>query len=140
MAIQWRFTASDGQIFRLASCPTESVRLLLTYDPQAGWEVDQDGAERLNGFGLPAALADNICSAGSNILSPLAQVRHYGVTINHDNRLQGCEIQAVTADGASAGRFVCRFGVLLAADAQAHAAFPDLPLAPSGEVAAVGAE
>jgi hypothetical protein len=57
----------------------------------------------------------------------------------HDNGLEGCELALQTAQGANAGHFVWRFGVLLAADRPAHTLLPSLPLAPASELAAVGA-
>jgi hypothetical protein len=51
--------------------------------------------------------------------------------------VEGCELGAAI-NGVDGGRYVWRFGVLLAADAQAHRILPALPLASPAEIAAVG--
>lgn len=48
-------------------------------------------------------------------------------------RPEGCVLVIVGADGTVRGRFVWRFGALLAADRAGHALLPQLPLVPAGE-------
>ena len=104
---------------------------------------------------MSGALAQATCEVGVNLLStvtshPLstvAQQPEYQVATVHNNGIGGCALQltrtggtGVTGtDGANAGSFLWRFGVLLAADAEAHALLPYLPLAPPSELSAVDA-
>jgi hypothetical protein len=55
----------------------------------------------------------------------------------HDRGVEGCELGA-TINRVDGGSYVWRFGVLLAADAQAHSILPALPRASPAEIAAVG--
>jgi hypothetical protein len=43
-----------------------------------------------------------------------------------------------TSSSKEYGHYIWRWGVLLAADAQAHTLFPSLPIAPQSEITAVG--
>jgi len=155
MTVEWQFTAINRQAAHSTVYPFYlPALLLLTYDPQAGWQVDQSGTEQVNGFGLPGALALATCELGSSLLSTFTnpqltanQQPEYQVATVHNNGIDGCELQltrtggtGVTGtDGANTGSFVWRFGVLLAADAEAHALLPYLPLAPPSELSAVDA-
>jgi hypothetical protein len=113
--------------------------VLLSYDPLQGWSVDQRGTEQSAGFGLPEALTQDACDVDVAVLRSAAQQHGYTILSPlSDNRLEGCEFGVQTAQGANAGHFVWRFGVLLAADGPAHALLPDIPLAPVSEVAAAG--
>jgi hypothetical protein len=142
ITVRWQFSSSTEAL--VTSTPWSAQlpnSLLLTYDAQQGWSVDQRGSQKLAGFDLPAALAQTICNLDDiSVLSTAAQ-QYDDVLLPalHDHRLQGCELGLQTGLGANAGRFVWRFGVLLAEDEQAHALLPALPLAPASEEAAVGA-
>ncbi len=141
VSIHWRFSSRSGVVADSASWPSQlPVSLLLAYDAQQGWTVDQRGMQQLAGFDLSAALAQTACNVDIGELSSAAQQQ--GDTILsavHDNRIEGCEFALQTAQGTNAGHFVWRFGVLLAADGPAHTLLPALPLAPASELAAVGA-
>jgi len=141
VTVRWQFSSSAGLVARSAPLPTEQpMPLLLTYDAQQGWTLDQAATQHLAGLELPAALARTVCSAVKTVLNPVAQQQGaIFLTPLHDNGLQGCELGLQTPQGANAGRFVWRFGVLLAADGPAHALLPALPVAPASELAAVGA-
>lgn len=54
----------------------------------------------------------------------------------HDQGVENCELGAAI-NGVNAGRYIWRFGVLLAADAQAHNMMPALSRASRAEIAAV---
>jgi hypothetical protein len=147
---QWQFTPlSGGQALRSAlSPPSWFLRLVLTADSVNGWDVDQQRTEQLNGFGLPFALPATVCRAGADVLSTRVtpnpppgppSPQQYSPSVVSDHGLAGCELRLTNASGASGGSFIWRFGVLLAADAQAQALMPDLPLAPPSALAAVGA-
>jgi hypothetical protein len=145
---RWQFHSSAGA--EVATSPPWSaqlpVSLLLTYDTQRGWIVDQRKTQQLAGFDLAAAHTQSVCDGGVMGLLTAAHLSQQGVlapavAVLHDNRLEGCELELQTTQGVAAtpvGHFVWRFGVLLAADGPAHAVLPALPLAPAGEVAAVG--
>jgi hypothetical protein len=140
VTIRWQFRSSSGVV--ASSAPWSAwlpESLPLTYDAQQGWTVDQDGTEQLAGFGLPLALVQTACYGDIGVLSRAAQRQGDTVlTPVSQNPLEGCEFGLQTAQGANAGHFVWRFGVLLAADGPAHALLPALPLAPASELAAVG--
>jgi hypothetical protein len=143
VSIRWQFRSSAGE--EVAISPPWSdelpVSLLLTYNVQQGWTVDQRGTKEQAGFDLTTALAQSVCDGGATALITAAHLQPGDTSplVLHDNRLEGCELGLQTAQGANAGHFVWRFGVLLAADAPAHALLPDLPLAPPSEHSAVGA-
>jgi hypothetical protein len=142
MTLAWQFTASDGHIYRAAPYSAgHAPRLVLTYDAQNGWRVDQASTEQLNGFGLPDALTLALSGTLPDLLSQVILQRGYSVTVNTiaDHGIEGAELQLQTLDGTHLGTFVWRFGVLLAADAPAHALLPDLPPVPPSELSAVGA-
>jgi hypothetical protein len=144
-SLQWRFTGSSGEAFTSAVYPaTPQVPLALLYDGAGGWQVSQDATQAINGFSLSAGLAASICDTGAQELGPLVPQSN-NLVPQSDNIVQvryhdieGCVLQAQAPDGSSQGSFVWRFGVLLAADAQAHRLAPSLPAAPPAEVAAVG--
>jgi hypothetical protein len=153
--VEWDFTVNNSHVVHstVYSYYLPSS-LLLTYDPQTEWQVDLSNTEQVNGFGLSGALALATCELGASLLSTLtnpllttAQQPEYQVATVDNNGIGGCTLQltrtggtGVTGtDGTNAGSFVWRFGVLLAADAEAHALLPYLPLAPSSELAAVDA-
>jgi hypothetical protein len=54
----------------------------------------------------------------------------------YDRGAEGCEL-VLKEQSVEQGRFLWRFGVVLAADAQAHATYPELPVAPPEEIAAI---
>lgn len=132
---------SSGVVADSASWDTQlPASLLLAYDAQQGWTVDQRGSPQLAGFDLAAGLAQTVCNVDVSELSTAAQQQ--GDTLLsavHDSRVEGCEFALQTAQGTNVGHFIWRFGVLLAVDGPAHALLPALPVAPPIELAAVGA-
>jgi hypothetical protein len=140
VTLQWQFTSSDGHVYH--SAPNQAgnpIRLVLTYDAHVGWIVDQQGTEQLNGFGLPAAVMLAPYGTVPTLLSNVAFQHGYGISSLYDHGIEGSDLQLQTTDGRTLGSFVWRFGVLLAADAPAHALLPDLPLAPPSELSAASA-
>ena len=145
VSVEWQFTSNDGHVTYTTAYPSYLPKvLLLTYDPQAGWQVDQADTELIDGFALPNALEFAMCAAGANTLSTVAEPTaveppQYQINTVNEQGIEGCVFQLATANGTSAGNFIWRFGVLLAANSQAHARLPYLPLAPPGELSAVDA-
>jgi hypothetical protein len=139
--LHWQFTSRSSVVADSASWDTQlPASLLLAYDAQQGWTVDQRGSQQLAGFDLAAGLAQTVCNVDVSELSTAAQQQ--GDTLLsavHDSRVEGCEFALQTAQGTNAGHFIWRFGVLLAVDGPAHALLPALPVAPASELAAVGA-
>jgi hypothetical protein len=145
VAVRWQFSSGAGVVARSAPLPTLlPMPLLLRYDAQAGWIVDEATLTQLQGYELPAALAQTVCSTIDDVPS-VAALQQQGFALARppdlppSRGLEGCELQLQTPQGAPAGRFVWRFGVLLAADAQTRLLLPGIPLAPASELAAVGA-
>ncbi len=155
LRVEWHFKANNSHVAHSTVYSTYLPgSLLLTYDPQIEWHVDLYNTEQVNGFRLSGALALATCELGVNLLSTVtnprstvAQQPEYQVATILNDGIGGCALQltrtggtGVTGtDGINAGSFVWRFGVLLAADAEAHDLLPYLPLAPSNELAAMDA-
>jgi hypothetical protein len=154
VSTQWQFTPlAGGQTLRSAPySPASYPRLLLSYDPIRGWSVDQQSTEQLNGYSLPIALQATDCPTGTSYLESraLAAVGFQepldtfvqpplSASIVADHQGAGCTLQLVDTNNAPRGLYVWGFGVLLAADAQAHALLPELPAAPPSEIAVTSA-
>jgi hypothetical protein len=127
-ALRWQISDAAGATHADVSIPSTSiVGMLLVEDAAMGWQMVQVTA-------IIGSVRDTVCQAGVAML----EFRLSGdVTLLHDAGVEGCELHA-QVNGVDEGRYVWRFGVLLAADAQAHASQPDLPVAPAAEIAAVG--
>jgi hypothetical protein len=138
VSVQWQFTLLTGsqESHSALYLPASSLRLVLTFDPITGWDADQQSTEQLNGIGLPVALPATVCQAGVAYLGTLAQPLFVSIVADHG--LAGCKLHLTDAGGTGRGFFLWRFGVLLAADLQAHTTF-HLPLAPPSALAAVSA-
>jgi hypothetical protein len=141
LALRWRFTTASGKVvsdvlFQGDNPYTEVVTfaiLFLALDTAGDWTIAQNLA-------MPSAasqLQDSFCGIGDSILQGAASPGQNGsVTTLRDLGAEGCEwLEQV--NGIDQGIFLWRFGVLLAADARTHAAYPQLPLAPPAEIAAV---
>jgi hypothetical protein len=127
-ALRWQISDAAGVMRADTSFPSSDiVGVLLSEDTATGWQLSalSDILGRVN---------DTTCQAGIDILR---QTVGGAATLLHDAGVEGCELRA-QVNGVNAGRYVWRFGVLLAADAQAHASQPNLPVAPAAEIAAVG--
>jgi hypothetical protein len=115
-----------------------SASLALTYNASLdGWQVAPESPAG-NLSKLASGLAAGLCGTGVFVAKTLSQsTGQDGTQVLHDQQLDGCEIGLTTPQHTSAGRFIWRFGVLLAVDAAAHATASWLPIAPSQEVATV---
>jgi hypothetical protein len=158
VAIGWRFTTQSGAL--VATAPLRGgvvTQVGLTYSAMAGWAV-AEGAPGPFMADLQMQLMSGSCQGGIAVLQALAEKSSLaGQQLSYSQgaaggvlgtSTDGCAISAesqgnnpLTPNGGAKqyGRYVWRWGVLLAADALAHTFFPSLPIAPKGEIAAVGA-
>jgi hypothetical protein len=113
----------------VVSFPTNAVGVILAYDPATGWQVSHPTA-------ILGSVQSSVCQAGIMMLWSTLGSANAPVPL-HDRGVEGCELGA-KVNGVDGGRYVWRFGVVLAADAQAHSILPALPLASPAEIAAVG--
>jgi hypothetical protein len=90
---------------------------------------------------LADQLAVGLCQAGSNLLGALLHLHGSNGTnlgTPYERGVEGCIIDVLGGTSAGVqGRFIWRFGVLLAVDQGAHALAPWLPRAPQAEVTTV---
>jgi hypothetical protein len=120
-----------------------SRTLALTYSAAEGWQVALPNRYPPGGSFQDRLKAD-LCGAGQSALLSSAedasQEAFQDTTqVVRDRQVSGCEIALFTAQRTNAGRYIWRFGVLLAVDATAHTTLPGLPMAPEQEIAAVEA-
>lgn len=137
-SLGWRFTTAAGMPVGAATFRTRTeLTLALEYAGSTGWKLS-------NAFSSsPLQLTSELdsCSAGVELLLRMVSSGQYGATSSNvaPDRAAGCELRLQGPDGTVAGHFVWRFGVLLAADADAHSLLPGLPIAPGEEITAVSA-
>jgi hypothetical protein len=132
----WSFVDQSGwpHLVGGATYPIETpLSLTLAYSASGTWRV-------LTPPGQDLTNAVDLCGSGAALLEQNTRWTGYGVEqLAHGaTSLTGCVLDLVASDRSEHGRFVWRFGVLLAADARAHATLPFLPLAPAAEIAAAG--
>ncbi len=138
VALRWRFTDAAGatiadvtyQTYQPASSGLfwPIIVVQLVYDV-GGWHL---AAATDLSQGMQAA----ICTTGTAIAQQRLLSGSWGSLGVVSNRgVQGCLI-SVQGTAKGNGTFLWRFGVLLAADAGAHAILPDLPMASKTEIAA----
>jgi hypothetical protein len=154
LALGWRFTTRSGAL--VATSPARDgleVEVGLTYSPTAGWGVT-DGAPSPFIGDLQTQLISASCQSGSTVLQALVDKSSLareqlasgerGVGGPIPAQTDGCalKLESVNDNPLSPskeyGHYVWRWGVLLAADTQAHALFPMLPVAPQSEIDTVG--
>jgi hypothetical protein len=144
IGLRWQFHDAAGHVVSEVSFPPGSgITLFLSYNTQPGWQVAQH--DFVPGSDAPAAqLTTTLCSEGMlyQYLEPKQPAKSF-LSILHDQGMAGCEFilqQNVPnqSQNVDLGHLVWRFGVLLAADDQAHALYPDLPIASPEAIAAVG--
>jgi hypothetical protein len=154
VALGWRFTTRSGA--PVATSPARDgleVEVGLTYSPTAGWGVT-DGAPSPFIGDLQTQLISASCQSGSTVLQALVDKSSLAreQLASGERRVggptpaqtDGCalKLESVNDNPLSPskeyGHYVWRWGVLLAADTQAHALFPTLPVAPQSEIDTVG--
>jgi hypothetical protein len=127
----------------------------LTYSSTTGWSVVED-APGTSSADLRGQLISGTCQGGFIVLQTLiapsslaAQQLSFssgspsGLTAPQTDgcwiRVEGNNNNPLAPNGAKQhGSYIWRWGVLLAADAQARTLFPSLPVAPQSEITAVG--
>jgi hypothetical protein len=142
----WRFTTAAGDpvaevTFPAQQTESQTVLLALSYTGMGGWSVAQQE--------LAYNVVQGFCEAGREVL---VSIQHSSQPTEPDIEAgasaEGCKYQlevpntspatAATPTPFVPAQFLWRFGVLLAADANAHTFLPDLPVASQAELAAVG--
>ncbi len=155
--MNWRFTTQSGALVATSPTRTPLETLVgLTYSPTAGWSVTE-GSPGPFLVDLRSQTLSASCQGGFAALSAL--VAKSSLAGQQPNTSQGgqngpggasqptdgCALKLETSNKnlfnpitKQYGHYVWRWGVLLAADAQARALLPFLPSAPQSEIAAVG--
>lgn len=134
--LNWLFASNSGEI--IESPPWSSQlpeTVVITYDKQHGWAIDQTTTQQDAGYGLADGILQDMCNVQIDALNAVANQQNDYV-VSRNNQLQGCEFDLQTQQSAIVGRFILRFGVLLAVDAQTHALLPSIPLAPATALSA----
>ncbi len=148
----WQFTQPDGTVVGTSSSISAmpAVMQLTTTGVSALTLLSSPSAPpyALAAF-LPQVLCGNVEQQLSIALAAIGQKQQWGQSPHSAPGLAGCQITLLATASFTSGipptptttspQFIGRFGVLLAANAAAHALLPDVPLAPAAEVAAVGA-
>jgi hypothetical protein len=158
VAVGWRFTTQSGALVATSAFyDTGGIGVGMTYSSTAGWSVVESSPGPFI-VDLKTQLISGSCQSGFTILqtlidkTPLAgqQLSFSQVggvfgppTLQTDGCAMSVEEQnsnplSPTTSTKKYGHYVWRWGVLLAADAQAHTLFPSLPIAPQSEITAVG--
>jgi hypothetical protein len=148
LTARWRFTPAAGLAVYAPTAPLVlPLQLVLAEEGADGWNALTLPPSAATGGGpttLPLAdqLTAAVCQVGVDLLAGLMQAHDLnGSTLSMPSNLsmEGCAIQLLPTPSASTapGRFLWRFGVLLAVDPGAHRLAPWLPIAPSAAVAAV---
>lgn len=135
VALRWRFSSASGVVIsEVQFQQANAIALSLSYNAAAGWSAPS--ATPLAGT-IDDQLASTFSLTGLGILEQLAPTDTMITTgTSFDKGAQGCEM-VLDVNGVDQGLYLWRFGVLLAADKKAHAAHPELPVAPPAELAAV---
>ncbi|HEX3269906.1 MAG TPA: hypothetical protein VHR15_04595 [Ktedonobacterales bacterium] len=153
----WRFTTQGGAL--VAAPPAQfagnMVEAGLTYSATAGWSVS-GSALGPSITDLQTQLFSGSCNSGFSALQELigqSSFANVGQNLSYGQSAaptstDGCAISVegpnnnplspTSPNNKKYGHYIWRWGVLLAADAQAHTLFPFLPIAPQSEIAAVG--
>ncbi len=134
----WRFADGGGNVGVSLPYPVSpNVTVPLTYDVTLGWQSLPGRVN--NGYPPPMAvlLDGTFCDAGVYALNALTQQLGAVATVMGNSGFEGCIIALRTQQLQPLGRFIWRWGVLLAADLDAHIHLPDLPVASPSEIAAL---
>jgi hypothetical protein len=157
MAVGWRFTTQSGALVATSAFRESSgISVGLTYSSTAGWSVVED-APGSSSADLRGQLISGTCQGGFAVLQALidkSSLAAQQLSYNSGSpsgftapQTDGCWIQvesnnnnpfSPTSSNKEYGHYVWRWGVLLAADAQARTLFPSLPVAPQSEITVVG--
>jgi hypothetical protein len=139
----WNF--ADGSGAHIESLPypvSPTVTMPLAFDITLGWQLLATPAA--GGYPVPIEilLDGTFCDAGVYALNALTQSRAYVPTpvstVVSNNGPEGCVMVLRQVGNQELGKIIWRWGVLLAADLDAHIQLPDLPIASASEIAALG--
>ncbi len=142
LAVSWRFSTASGTVesrvpFKVTSqggSAAETAALFLSPAQAGDWTISQNAPVP----NFAGQLLDTFCSTGETILQQeVSYDPSSGIVTASNQGTPGCEMHLYLKNTFQ-GTFLWRFGVLLAADAQAQASDPQLPVAPPDEVAATG--
>ncbi|HEY7123284.1 MAG TPA: hypothetical protein VH540_04990 [Ktedonobacterales bacterium] len=142
VALSWRFTKATGEtVSETSYAYAQLITLYLAYDQTQGWHETSVA-------GTPSErdqLAGLNCATGASLL----QLQVSRTIIGNgddwesialvDHGVEGC-ILLLLQNRTIVGHFLWRFGVIMAADAQAHTTLPTLPVAPQDEIAVVSGQ
>jgi hypothetical protein len=131
----WRFSTASGDLAGTVALPIQRPFVVaLTYTPSDGWRLADVGS-----LPDPLTTAQNSASSCDTAFMLLSRLLAggFGGSALGNNAAEGCEIQLSVQSGGGSATFIWRFGVLLAADAQAHTMLPALPIASPAEISAV---
>lgn len=137
----WRFVTRDGTSLGSVTYPTDvpaSFAIVLDAHGDGSWHLWQPPPPTSVDVMRDALIAP-ICDWANAFRVALPGVPSPpGIGVTTGPGIQGCAFTLLTAAGGDAGTLLWRFGVLLAADPQAHTGYPRLPLAPAGALQAIG--
>lgn len=158
VAAGWRFTTQSGALVATSAFrDAGAVAVGMTYSSTAGWSV-AEGSPGPFIVDLQTQVISASCQSGFTVLQTLIEKSSLagqqlsfsqggGVFGPPTLQTDGCAISveeqnsnplSPTTSPKEYGHYVWRWGVLLAADAQARTLFPSLPVAPQSEITAVG--
>jgi hypothetical protein len=136
LLLRMSFLAQDGSLKGALTLPgAVPSQVALAYRSDGTWQT----------VNLDTSIAGDVtpptqCETGLNLLSArLDAAQGGGGSLGAGatgHTLDGCQYSVATATGGTA-LFLWRFGVLLAADASAHALLPALPIAPPSALLAL---
>jgi hypothetical protein len=135
----WNFAGGSGAHIESLPYPVSpTVTIPLTLEPTFSWQPL--ATPIAGGYPVPMEilLDGTFCDAGIYALNALTQSRGDVATVVGNDGPDGCVIMLRTQQLQALGRFLWRWGVLLAADTDAHLALPDLPVASASAIAALG--
>lgn len=141
VALHWRFSAASGAPLSQVAFQGEnevsiletSIHLFLSLDSAGNWSISQNAPTPA----IAPQLQGAFCSVGEGILNLATGLgATFDIMTIKDQEARGCAME-LQANTTNQGVFLWRFGVLLAADKQAHINHPELPIAPPAEIAAV---
>jgi hypothetical protein len=131
----WHFQQPAGKVVSTVIYPEiETLRLVLYADRWGNWQLLSQGNQ---GWNPAQQLSSVVTLTGRSLVALQLAGTGWSFSIAHQGGITGCEF-AVWQYRQAKGKFLWRFGVLLAADAGAQTLWPTLPVAPFDEMAAVG--
>jgi hypothetical protein len=139
VAQDWRFTTTSGAVAgQAAEVESQQLSVLaLSYDSSAGWRVSKaDPILASSPYVDPCSVAVHMLFAVEALTPEAPSALPLSTT---SGATQGCKLEVTDQTTPPQATFIFVFGALLAVDSGAHHFLPALPIAPSSEVAVVGA-